>query len=388
MTKLEDVTQKLSPKRLIIPVLFGLLAASWLLYSNLTSPVFEQVDPGLGNYSWVDGNADGVVDLENEAEFALEEGGDYVLIKPYVKLSSINWTGWTFFWIFISVLMVVFRDLGYMIRIRLLTDNQLSWRQSFDTIMLWEFASALTPSVVGGSGLAVFILKREGISLGRSTAVVLVTALLDELFYIITVPIVFLLIPYALLFPEVDYVDVKSVFMLGFGFILFLTISISLGVFMIPRAFKYFLLKIFSLPILRKWRKKVGEVGDEIIVASKTFRGKPFVFWLKAFGATFFSWTARYWVVNCLMMAFFVVDDHLLVYARQLVMWVIMLISPTPGGSGIAEVAFSSFLRDQMDLAFVGALALVWRLMTYYPYLFVGVIILPKWLKRTAKKKT
>ena len=35
--------------------------------------------------------------------------------------------------------------------------------------------------------------------------------------------------------------------------------------------------------------------------------------------------------------AFFPVSDHLLLYARQLIMWVILLISPTPGGSGIAD---------------------------------------------------
>ena len=60
--------------------------------------------------------------------------------------------------------MVVIRDLGYMYRIRVLTDKYLSWRKSFDVIMLWEFASALTPSVVGGSGIAIFILNREKIN--------------------------------------------------------------------------------------------------------------------------------------------------------------------------------------------------------------------------------
>ena len=69
-------------------------------------------------------------------------------------------------------------------------------------------------------------------------------------------------------------------------------------------------------------------------------------FWIKAFVATFLGWTARFWVVNFLILAFVAVDDHLLIYGRQLVMWVIMLISPTPGGAGIAEFAFNGFLKD------------------------------------------
>ena len=71
-----------------------------------------------------------------------------------------------------------------MFRIRLLTDNKIKWRNSFDVIMLWEFASALTPSVVGGSAVALFIVNKEIKNIGKATAIVMITALLDELFYI------------------------------------------------------------------------------------------------------------------------------------------------------------------------------------------------------------
>jgi hypothetical protein len=103
---------------------------------------------------------------------------------------------------------------------------------------------------------------------------------------------------------------------------------------------------------------------------------------VKTFAATFLSWTARYWVVNFMLLAFIPVSEHFLIYARQLVMWVIMLMSPTPGGSGIAEFAFSGFLRE-FTLGLGAAFALLWRFLTYYPYLFVGSIVLPGWVKRT-----
>jgi len=51
------------------------------------------------------------------------------------------------------------------IRIRALTDQELSWRQSFNVIMLWEFASALAPGMLGGGFVfAIFILNRERIN--------------------------------------------------------------------------------------------------------------------------------------------------------------------------------------------------------------------------------
>ncbi|MDR0567251.1 MAG: flippase-like domain-containing protein, partial [Prevotellaceae bacterium] len=109
---------------------------------------------------------------------------------------------------------------------------------------------------------------------------------------------------------------------------------------------------------------------------------RPPAFWLKSFAATFVSWTSRYWVVNALFLAFFAVHDHLLIFARQLVMWIMMLVSPTPGGSGFAEFVFKQFLGDFIPVAGLTVIiALLWRLITYYLYLLIGVVIVPGWIK-------
>lgn len=306
---------------------------------------------------------------------------------------AVEWTWYSTFWIIVAVMMMAIRDLSYMYRIRVLTDYKISWRNSFDTIMLWEFASAITPSVVGGSAVAVYIVNKEGVKIGRSTAVVMTSAMLDELFYILMVPVIILAVGYSNLFPvEMEKtifgvtLGTAGIFIVGYLFIVFLTSVITYAIFFRPRGFKWILLQLFRLPFLRKWRTSAAETGDEIMVTSKELKGKPAMFWIKSFGATLASWTARYWVVNFLILAFVPVADHLLVYGRQLVMWVIMLISPTPGGAGIAELAFSGFLRDFIPVGLIAALALLWRLISYYPYLFIGAIILPKWIKRTHSK--
>ncbi len=87
-------------------------------------------------------------------------------------------------------------------------------------------------------------------------------------------------------------------------------------------------------------------------------------------------------------MAFFFSElnlfDHLLIYSRQLTMWIILLVSPTPGGSGVAEFIFSDFLGDLIpNIVWAVPLALLWRLLTYYPpYLFIGAFLIPRWVKR------
>ena len=79
--------------------------------------------------------------------------------------------------------------------------------------------------------------------------------------------------------------------------------------------------------------------------------------------------------------------ENFLIFGRQLSMWIILLISPTPGGSGIAEYIFSEFLTDFIpNEAWYAPLALFWRLITYYPYLIIGVIVLPLWVKKVFRR--
>jgi glycosyltransferase 2 family protein len=320
----------------------------------------------------------------------------FLLVRSFdiTAFREVNWTPQSYFYIFMSLVMMVIRDAAYMYRLRVLTDGQISWRRSFEVIMLWEFASAVTPSIIGGSAIAIFIINREGVSMGRTTAIVLVTAFLDELFYILMVPLIIAWVgPAQLFISEGEYVlmdarfGTQGIFIIGYVFILILTTIIIYGIFVNPRGLKWILLNIFRIPFLRRWRTRAAETGNEIIITSSEMKGKPFMFWVKAFGGTFFSWTARFWVVNMLIMAFVPVADHFLIYGRQLVMWVILLISPTPGGSGVAEIVFSGFLGEFIPDGLTPAMGLMWRLVSYYPYLFIGAIILPHWLKRVYAPK-
>jgi uncharacterized protein (TIRG00374 family) len=92
-------------------------------------------------------------------------------------------------------------------------------------------------------------------------------------------------------------------------------------------------------------------------------------------------------VANALILAFFTVSDHFLLFARQLVISNMLLLSPTPGGSGIAEVLFKTYLGDFIPIggAITIILALIWRLISYYPYLIAGAIIVPRWLRDNFK---
>jgi len=387
----KELKQRLSLKKVFIPVIIGLIGAVYVLYRSLTEVRFDKTEIGMGSFEPVSGIE--TLDISNPDHFQLSAKGDYIKTTVRESILGIDWSILSILMIMAALIFLALRVLGYIMRLRVLSDKKLSWKQSFDVILLWEFASAITPSVVGGAGVAIFFLAREKISLGKSTAIVMITAMLDELFYVLIVPVTFFFVAKQSIFPKHWQQEIfgfnltaEGIFWVGYSFLFFLIMILVYAVFINPRGFRFLLLRVFSIKFLKKWQYKVIQWGNDLMEASAEYRSKKMSFWLKVFGWTFFSWTSRFLILNCLIMVIVPNIDQILVYAKQLGMWVIMLISPTPGGSGLAEVALYNFFGDSVvPVTLVGILAVLWRLLTYFPYLFAGVIILPNWLKRTSK---
>ena len=319
----------------------------------------------------------------------------YMLWKDFdiQVFSGITFSWHMVFWLVMAVVFMFGRDIGYIIRIRILSNNQLSWRQAFRVIMLWEFTSAITPSAVGGTSVAIIYVHKEGISVGRSSAIVMLTSFLDELYFIVMFPLLILIVGPSELFDVSTSSGVLTRSLMGIaltGYFLKLgfVLVLSYGRFVNPRGLKWLLLKVFKLKFLRRWYHAAGQTGTDIIRSSHEIRRYNYKFWLKACSSTFLSWSSRYLVANALIMAFFAVSDQFLLFARQLVIWIMMLVMPTPGGSGFAEYVFSSYCSDlisvspAMQLGAATLIALLWRGVTYYPYLAIGAIIFPRWIKK------
>lgn len=306
----------------------------------------------------------------------------------------VRFTGHALLFVLLAFLFMVGRDLGYIIRIRLFSRGELGWRQAFRIIMLWEFTSAVTPSAIGGTSVAVVFVHKEGLPVGRSAAIVMLTSFFDELYFAVIFPIVFFLVGGDRLFAGPMGHELMLFATIGYGVKLAYLLLLSYGLFFNPLGLRWLIVKLFSLPVLRRWRAGAVRAGADIVRSAVEIRRYRPMFWVKSFAATFLSWSSRYLVANALFMAFFALGDQLLVFARQLAMWIMMLVAPTPGGSGFAEYIFTHFLNDvipvdaSIQVGTAAVIALLWRLVTYYPYLVMGALILPRWLRRSFGRKT
>lgn len=388
MVEQQDTLSKtLKPSRIWFAVIIGLGITAWMFYRSFSEVSFVKVKSG-GTYSWVDANGNQKIDLHDRKDFEYNPKGDFRIQTATEVLKHITWNGKTLFWLFAALLFTLGRDFFYMLRIRLLTKSHLSWKASFYVIMLWEFASALTPGVVGGAAVAMFILNRESIAFGRATAIVIITAFMDNLFYVVMIPLVLITVGQAAF---LDLGGNSSLFLAwwfwtGFGIIMAICLFLYLSIFWFPHLAGKFLLAIFSLPFIKRWKFVAREWGKDIAIAAEEFQAEKRSYWIKIFLTTMGSWMSRYLVINAVLNAFIDLGflQNIIVLGKQLILWLFMLVSPTPGGSGVAEFAFGELLSDLTDSAILlAALALIWRLISYFPYLLIGSLLLPSWIKRT-----
>ncbi|MDX2249775.1 MAG: lysylphosphatidylglycerol synthase transmembrane domain-containing protein [Bacteroidia bacterium] len=346
----QDILDQVRPSRIIWPILIGLAVIGFAIYK------------------------------------VMQDG-----LNP---VTDINWTMDILIWVILGFIVMIVRDIGYMWRMRILTENKLRWKSAIQVTLLWEFSSALTPSVVGGSAVAIFMFIKEKISAGRSTAIVFITIFLDEMFYLVMVPISFILVGQSAVFSHVNSdigafgMGVIVTFWVAYGIIFIYTLFLAFALFFHPKGTSHTLKRLFLTKLFRRWQKAGNQMADDLLVSAEEFRSKSFTFWLKAWSATFIAWMGRYLVLNFVLAAFssLTLFEHTVAFARQAIMFVVMIVSPTPGSSGVAEGLFARFFSEFSPVGYVLILATLWRLISYYPYLFIGPIILPGWVRRVFRR--
>lgn len=305
---------------------------------------------------------------------------------------NIHFSTRTILCIALAFLFMFGRDFGLTWRFRALTDHKLPWKSAYEVDMLCEFTSCVTPSAVGGSSLGMVFLNSKGIELGKATTLMMTTLILDESFFVIFCPIVILFTPAGEIFASGGATfshGIKLTFWVVYAVLLIWTVILYMGVLWRPEWVRSLLNKIFGIKWLRKWQSQAVGLGDNMIATSKELKSKPFRFWLEVFGGTAVSWTSRYLVVNALFLGFLPSADpwQWVILARQFVIWVVLMVSPTPGGAGLSEWLFSEYYGDLVPTAGLALImAIFWRIISYYIYLLIGAAIVPGWLKSSVDK--
>jgi len=312
------------------------------------------------------------------------------------ELQKIPYNAATFFWLGIAIFMYVLRHLFYAWRLRIMTDYEFSWPKAIQLIFIWEFSSAVSPTSVGGAGVAFFLLAKEKLSGAKTISVVLYSMVVDTLFFVISLPLLYFILGAIMIRPGMNLLsDIDGygvtfltvlVLMIGYGGVFFY------GLFVNPNTIRKLVLWISKIPFLIKFKPELEETAEEVVITAKTMKTKTMDFHLKAGATTAGAWITRFFAINCLIMAFvsnvdLSILDNLIILGRGEAMHVITSFSPTPGAAGIAEFLFGGFFSEYIPLGIAALIALVWRLISYYTYLVAGAIIIPIWYRGVTSAK-
>jgi uncharacterized protein (TIRG00374 family) len=312
------------------------------------------------------------------------------------EFNKIDWNTHAVIWLGVALLIYVLRHLLIAWRLRLLSENEFSWEKSIELVFILEFASAVSPTNFGGSAVAFFMLIQETISGARATAIVVYTIVADTLIFVVTIPLLALLIGMKAFRPELLAASEFD----GLGYTLLLVwvimavygILFLYGLFIKPKHLKW-LLNIFgSWKIFGKTRKRIRKAAEDIEITALGISSKPASFHWKAGWMTIASWICRFFSISAILIALspelkpsFM--DHIILLSRGESLYAVTAYSPTPGGSGVAELIFGSFYSDFVPKNVSVLSAILWRAITYYPYLFLGILIIPNWIRKIINRR-
>ena len=242
-----------------------------------------------------------------------------------------------------------------------------------------QFLAGITPSMAGGEPIRIYLLNKDGMSLGCSTAAVLGERLLDAIFILALIPFAFFIFKDK---PGISYLNIG----ITIGIIVFIMLIILFlyAVFK-PEKTKSFLIFI-SKKLSRFSKKKDGElkVINWISREVDNFHNSMMCFsyhkkaLLLASIITIIFWTTGFLIASMLLLGLGLPPFFIESYAAQTLLIVIIMMPTTPGSSGVAEgsifILYGVLLTDPVSYSLLGVFVILYRFITYHMNVIVGAI--------------
>jgi hypothetical protein len=267
-------------------------------------------------------------------------------------------------------------------------DLQIGLWESTKIVIANLFLSLITPGLVGGEPLRIYLLKKDGMKLGCATAVIIGERLIDALCVLIAVPFAFYIFK--------DRLGNST-----------LTLAVTIGIIIF---IVFLLIVLYGLKNPDKIKSTLIFLNNKInrlLRRNKESESNAFVSFIEKEVDTFHSsmmyfsgegkktflfvifLTLSYWVV-CFMIASmlllglglppFFLDS----YAAQMLLVVIVSIPTTPGSSGVAELSTTGLYGVILGASYgylLGVFVILFRFVTYYMNLIAGAIFQYRILK-------
>jgi len=241
--------------------------------------------------------------------------------------------------------------------------------------LAWDFFSSVTPSVVGGGPVAAFYVARdENIAVGESAALMFFCVLLDQLWFLVAIPLLVLATFTIDLLPDVAGTVGLWGLLAYFGGMLIWSALYAYATLVRPRLLVEVVDWTFQWPYLNRFRESVMGEMRSYFRRARHLGTQALSFYAYGFFLTTLIWIARYALVVLIVRSVHAADT-LLLFARSAAMMLVGLLMPTPGGSGGLEGLYALFIGPLMPEALIAPTLLTWRLLGYYLFIALGAYL-------------
>ena len=262
--------------------------------------------------------------------------------------------------------------------------EKLHFRLAMLLVWLNYFGCAITPMQSGGGPFQIYLLYRNGISVGKGFAITLVRTLLTLFILGLAFPFALVLEPdllqghhhlkgfvtYVLLFLMATWIIV-TLSLVKPGWIKRWT---RVGTLWLKRFGVVKPQKV--LRIIRHISKEIDIYNDNIRQFCTTGRNDL----LLAAGIAFLQLVAQLSVLPCLIWAMGLPVEYSKAVLLQALFLFLLYFVPTPGGSGAAEGGAAAVFRLLVPWNLAGLMAVSWRFLTEYTGIFLGTWVALRYL--------
>ena len=227
------------------------------------------------------------------------------------------------------------------------------------------FLAVLTPGATGGAIAQVMFMRRAGVSVARSTVIILVRTIMSIFFLIVMLPI-FMKQDEAI----TSWVPMPVIMTVSVIFIAIPVAAVALMRTNYPKRIIYYFSRYFRHERRRQAFRLYYDFRQAVYIM-----GKQPVMVLRAFIESGVSLTFIYLTVPAYFLGLQFPFDLVQVMGRMYLLNLVLYFSPTPGGSGIAEAGFVALFNHLVPNGTVGILAVLWRFTAEYLPFILGAFI-------------
>lgn len=253
------------------------------------------------------------------------------------------------------------------------------------------FAAAITPSSAGGDPVRMHMLYRNGVPLGKATAIIVGERLLDAFLIFASLPFALYIMGDILSNSELDAA------LLIANFLAFMILIFFIYGLWKPGKVKNIIHEMTDrfAHVLGKWTDIsityfTEQVDKEIDLFHESIRifiseGKRGLLWGIIF--TFLFWVVEFFLLVLILMGLSQTPSILIAFAAQVILALVMIIPATPGASGVAELGATAVFSVFINTSIIGITVIAWRALTYYMNLLIGGLMSLKVIKDMALVK-